>query len=381
MTTTTWVFAALNVYIYVGYGLLLYIIAQFVKRPLKKEPIEPSISLIIAAFNEETVIREKLRNVLELDYPADKLEVIVVADGSDDRTAQIASSFADRGVKMLYNAERQGKSHALNRGVRRATGDILVFSDANAYYVKGALRKLVRNFADPAVGVVSGSKTVAGDDLDASQVALSENTYWKYETSLKKLESSIHSSVGVVGEMLAMRRNQYRPIPADIINDDAYLAFQSMRDGLRVIYEPEAISYERPSMTTQDDVLRRQRMNAGRYQLLFRPKAVWPLTSPLALFMIFSHKFMRLLLPFFMLACLLFNGLAVFYGNGGVALKLLLAGQVTVYSVAMLGIVGLENKATRIASYIVVSNAAAVGGLVSYLRGRQTVLWEKAQRA
>jgi len=369
----------LCVYVYVGYPVVLWGLSKLYKNPVQTGDSLPTLSLIIAAYNESAVIGQKIENSLALDYPADKLEIMVVADGSSDDTAEQARYYADRGVVVLHEPERRGKSAALNRGVGLAKGELLVFSDANAYYDVGALKALARNFHDARVGCVSGRKTVVKGE---SAVGDSEGLYWKYESFIKKRESALHSATGVVGEMTALRRALFTPIPSHIINDDAYLAFQALARGYRVLYEPAAFSWERPSVSARDEVIRRQRINAGRYQLLF--EGSWLKAPPLVLFMLVSHKFFRLALPFFMLGAWLGNLALLLTPDAPAWAWALMTGQAAFYGLAALGalldVLGLKAKLPKLATFVVTSNWAALQGLLRYLRGKQSVLWEKATR-
>ena len=365
-------------YAYVGYPLLLMVLARLFARPVRFSAELPSISLIIAAFNEEVLIRDKIINSLALDYPKELLEIIFVTDGSDDKTPEIVASFSE--LTLLHSAERRGKSNAINRAAAHATHDILVFSDANAFYLPDTLRKIARNFGDPSVGGVSGSKTVR---KGTSAIAESEGAYWKYESMLKKLESKIASTTGVVGEMMAVRRSEFRPIPSQFINDDAYLAMALMREKRRVIYEPEAVCWEDSAETTHDETVRRQRITAGRFQLLFTPN-LWPWRDPLMLFLYWSHKFLRLLLGFIMIAALIGNLIVILGNQPPIFFQLTAIVQLLFYGLAAVGYWleqrGQKRKLPALAYYITSGNLATVGGLTRYLSGRQTVLWEKAQR-
>ncbi len=369
-------FIGLTLYVYVGYPLLIGLWAKLRAHPPKKHPHTPPVSLIIAAYNEASVITTKIENSLNLDYP--HLEIIVVTDGSSDNTPELARQY--EGITVLHSEERRGKSAAINRAVDHATGEILVFSDANAYYNPNAIRHLVDNFHDETVGCVSGRKTVL---QQGSTVGDSEGLYWKYESFIKVSESAAHSSTGVVGEMIALRKSLYRPIPQHIINDDAFLAVSIWQQGYRVLYEPQAISWETPSASVRDDVIRRQRINAGRYQLMFAPQ-LWLSAPLLVVFMLLSHKFSRLLLPFFMLGALCFNLLLLAFPPIPWWLQLSLVGQLLVYGIAILGgiaeKIGIKNKGLRLAYYLVSSNGAALQGFFRFMRGKQTVLWEKANR-
>lgn len=371
-------FMVLTVYIYLGYPLWIGLLARILRNKPDKQPYTPPVSLIVAAYNEAVVIGQKIENSLALDYPA--LEIIIVTDGSSDDTPEVARTFEAQGVKVLHSPERRGKSAAINRALEQATGEIIVFSDANAFYYEDAIQQLTANFHDPKVGCVSGRKTVVQQD---STVGESEGLYWKYESFIKKSESAVHSSTGVVGEMLALRRSLYTPIPAQIINDDAFLAFSIWKQGYRVLYEAQAVSWETPSASVQDDIIRRQRINAGRYQLMFLPR-LWLGSPPMVVFMLISHKFSRLLLPFFMLGALLCNLMLLLFPPMPLLLQITLAGQFVAYGLAFLGWLaergGFKNKILRLAYFLVSSNGAALQGFVRFVRGKQTVLWEKAAR-
>lgn len=375
-----WLSIVLVVYVYIGYPALLWLLARFIHRPVRKGPGLQSVSLIIAAYNEEKVIEQKLLNSLELDYPQDLLQIIVVADGSSDQTQSIAERYENDRVLVLHTPERRGKCAAMNRAAEIATGDILVFSDANAFYYPNAIRELMANFADSEVGCVSGSKTVKAA---ASDLGKSEGAYWKYEAGIKKLESKLHSTIAVVGEMLALRRNLYTPIPEYIISDDAFLANCVLKLGKRVIYEPAAVSWETPVTRMSDEVVRRQRISAARYRLLL-DRSNWYWRNPLVLFMQFSHKFLRLMLPLLMLSALVFSLVAVVFFSGDLWLSLALIGQLCVYALAFVGYYaekfGRKLPIVGVIYYIVSGNWASILGLIRYMTGRQSVAWERVQR-
>lgn len=378
----TLLFIALTIYVYVGYYIVLVLLNKVLPSHTKPE-IEtlPSVTLIIAAFNEADVIRKKLENCRELNYPKDKLQVMVVADGSSDDTPDVAREFEDDGVLVLFSPERRGKSAALNRGLKQATGDILVLSDANAYYLPDAIKNLVVHYADEKVGCVSGRKTVRDSE---SQIAESEGLYWRFESSLKKLETKTGSTVGVVGEMNSLRRSLFEPIPEHVINDDAYLALRILSAGYRVVYEPEAVSWETSAATTADEVKRRQRINAGRYQQMF-DFGLWTSMPLFNMFKLISHKFFRLLLPFFMIGAFVFNTIILFLPDRPFYMLILWGLQFLAYDSALIGYIleksGKKNKLFSAVYYIVSSNIAALRGFVRFVTGQQTVLWEKANRS
>jgi cellulose synthase/poly-beta-1,6-N-acetylglucosamine synthase-like glycosyltransferase len=363
-----------------GYPLLLWSLARSRPRPVKQAPIEPAVSLIILAYNEETVIADKIKNSLDLKYPRERLEIIVVTDGSEDATPGIVEKFRPEGVTLLHSPERKGKGAAINRGVQAASGDILVFSDANAIYSADTIEKLARNFNDPEVGAVSGRKTVVQTQAAITQ---SEGFYWRYESAIKRMESLISSTVGVVGEMMSIRRELFRPIPPSVINDDFCLMHTVLRQGYRVIYEPDAVCWEVSAQNMKDENVRRRRINAGRFQVLFRPD-LWPWNQPLVLFQLISHKFLRLLLPQFMLGAWLGNLAVLAMPSPPGAMVWLFIAQCLFYGCALLGWLG-ERKGRRwkipaIVYYITSGALTSLDGLTRYLTGKQTVLWEKARR-
>lgn len=389
-----WLCAGLIFYAYLGYPLLAALLARFRPR-LPKYTLSdaelPTVTLIIAAYNEQAVIARKLENALALDYPRERLQIMVAADGSDDNTVSIVQSFAERGVALSYTSERAGKMAAINRAVAHATGEIVVFSDANNLYEAGGLKALVAPFCDPSVGATSGAKIIQRGD---GVLGESEGLYWKYESLIKQQENRLGSTTGVVGEMLAIRRALFEPAPAWVINDDFYLAMQVIRKGFRVLYVPEARSYERVSPTAQDEMTRRARIVAGRYGMIANPRETLPLNRPLVAWQVISHKYMRALVPLAMIGALLANLLAlVFVPSSGRSGLLRLAPpfawivftlQVLFYAAAWVGgrvgKRGVLGKILYIPAFLVNSNLAALAGLVRFLSGRQKAAWQRVAR-
>jgi cellulose synthase/poly-beta-1,6-N-acetylglucosamine synthase-like glycosyltransferase len=237
--------AGVIVYTFVGYPAIMALLARLRPRPPRADAgFVPRVSLIIAAHNEGEVIDGKLINTATLDYPADRLEVIVAADGSDDSTVDRAASFP--GTKVLFDPQRRGKLAAIMRAAGDASGDVLVFSDANNHYSRDALRELVAPMADASVGVVTGRKQIAGDDRALGQA---EGMYWRYESKLKEWESAAGSVSAVAGEILAFRREALYPPPAGMLTEDFVQAMLAATEGWRVVYAPSALSVERASAT------------------------------------------------------------------------------------------------------------------------------------
>jgi cellulose synthase/poly-beta-1,6-N-acetylglucosamine synthase-like glycosyltransferase len=386
-----WVCVALILYTYAGYPLLLALLAHLRPKPSFEPTYTPTVTLLIAAYNEQAVIARKLDNSLALDYPADRLQIVVAADGSDDQTREIVQRYRERGVLLSYRTERQGKMAAINHAMRLATGEIIVFSDANNLYAPDTLRRLAAPFALGRVGAVSGAKRIVADE-DA--LSASEGLYWKYESFIKQQESRLGTCIGSPGEVFALRRNLFDPPPAQIINDDFYMAMQVVRKGYRVLYIPEARSYERASASAQDEITRRARIVAGRYQAMTYAGRFLTLRNPVAAWQVISHKFLRPLVPLGMAGALIANALAVILPPPAGPLRLLrlappynwglLTLQGLFYLAAWFGSAfkpgGMIGKALYLPTFLVNSNMAAVIGLYRHLTGRQTVLWERVAR-
>jgi poly-beta-1,6-N-acetyl-D-glucosamine synthase len=378
----TWFCIVGQGYHYLGYPALLFLLSRLSPRPPRRGSDHPPVSLVIAAYDEASVIREKLENSLWLDYP--RLQIVVVSDGSKDSTPSIVRSYRARGVVGLHQPERRGKAEAINRAGPYLTGEIIVFSDANALYRADAIQNLVRNFADPAVGCVTGRRTVECSRHERHPATASgESFYWRYESAVKELETLIASTMGVCGEMLAIRRPLVVPLPAGLINDDAYFALSILRKGYRVIYEPEAVCWEAPTRSMQDEIVRRQRITAGRYQLLFGLNW-WPWNRPAAVLMLISHKVLRLLLPFLMIGALLANAVLEAFFTVPAALHATLAAQLVFYGLAVLGLltqrIGRHWKIPAAAYYVLAGNLGSLRGFYRFLMGQQTALWQKATR-
>jgi poly-beta-1,6-N-acetyl-D-glucosamine synthase len=385
-----WLSIFIIAYTYVGYPVLLYLLAKIRKNPVEYQNSEPVVTLLIAAYNEENYIRRKLENSLALDYPAEKLQILVVADGSSDRTAEIVESFQDRHVELCYQPQRQGKLAAIDRAMAFARGDIVLFSDANNTYEPDTVKELVIPFSDPTVGGVSGAKHIIKDD-DA--LGKSEGMYWKYESFIKKQETRLGSCSGVSGEIFAIRRALYEPAPRFIINDDFYLAMRLLGRGYRIVYAPRARSFERVSFSKDDEIIRRKRINAGRYQALRHFRLIFPLNYPRLMWQVISHKVFRLLLPFAMIGAYLANLLALFPQlNGGRPSALWLTFpfnwiffilQSLFYVLALIGNLsaGKPGKLVYLPTFLVNSNIASFQGFLQFVRGSETALWEKVKRA
>lgn len=374
----------LIVYHYIGYPAAVAAASLLFGGKDAKGSGRPKVSLVIAAYNEEKVIAEKIRNSLELDYP--DLEIIVVADGSDDRTVERLSPFRDDGLIVLHDENRKGKAAALNRAAAAASGEILVFSDANAIYAPNAISALVSAFSQITVGAVSGCKLVSvrGSATGDAGFGKSESLYWRYENLIRQSESKLGSTVASVGEIFAIRRDVFRPIPMGVVNDDAYLTLDLLHRGMDVRYAPDAKSEELASLSVADERLRRRRISAGRWLLLSDLK-MWPLNRPWVLLALLSHKGLRLLMPFAFTAALFSNLALVLAGVGGSLAVILLLAQLAFYGASLAGRMveagrGTIWKGLRLCHFMVSSNISVMIGFRDWISGRQNALWSKAAR-
>lgn len=363
-----WASAALVVYAYVGYPLLLWILQAFFRKPVRKANVEPSVSLLISAYNEAAVIAAKVRNSLALDYPHDRLEIVIAADGCTDDTAQIVRNLARQEgqgrVRLLEFPENRGKVVCLNDAVPQLRGEIVVFSDASSMLAADSVRKLTANFADESVGAASGVYQVLNPD--AANLGRQEDLYWKYETFLKLQEAKLGTLTGAHGSLYAMRKSLYPFPPQGTINDDFVIPTSVLRRGFRIAYEPQAVAYEEAH--EMEGFGRRVRITAGNIAQLREVRAfLWP-PKPFVLICFLSHKAARLFVPLFMVAMAVANAFlwrVPFY-------KWLAIGQLAFYGLAILGaFLPLPSKVLRLPYYFCMINAAVFVWIFNRLTRRK----------
>ena len=365
---------ALIAYCYVGYPVVLATLSGLLGQSNRKSDITPKVSLIVAAYNEERDIATKISNALALDYPAEKLEIIVASDCSTDRTDEIARQFRDR-LTLFRMPRRLGKTAAQNRAVSISGGEILVFSDATTDYDASAIRKLVRNFADPSVGCVAG-RLVYRNGADAS-VGNGCISYWSYERILKYHESGLSSLIGVSGCMYAVRRISYAALAHDL-SSDFVIAAEMRLLALRTVYEPEAVCYEDTNDCRADEMRMRVRIIEQTITALSRYRELLdPRRHGLFAFQLLSHKVARYLVPWLLISALVANVAAA---KTTPALSTALIIQVGFYSSAvcslMLDKMRVGRKLLAIPSYFVLANIAAAIGLIKFLLGESHIVWE-----
>ena len=292
----------LTIYVYIGYPLLLAILDKMVQgNPVDKANITPTVSLIVSCYNERDVIEQKIYNCLNLDYPNEKLEILFISDGSDDGTDDVIRQYTSERISLIRQEGRLGKTSGLNLAVPMATGEIIVFSDANAMYKENAIRMLVRNFNDKAVGYVVGAALYKDDNKTAA--GTSENIYWQYEIYLKKIESKLHSVVGGDGAIYAIRKTLYENLDREDINDFVN-PLQIISKGYRGVFDEDAICYEQTAGNFEKEGKRKQRIVNRSFSALMKNKRVLnPLKYGFYSLELLSHKLLRWLIPFFIIFC------------------------------------------------------------------------------
>ena len=376
-----WISIASIGYSYFVYPLLLKLAARLFGQQTTETPDIPRdelpfVSMVIAAYREEAVILERLNNIALLDYPSDRLEVIIGVDGNEDMTGDVIRNFADPRVRLQQFPKRRGKASVLNDCVPEARGEIIVFSDANTNMSPDAILQLVKHFADPKVGGVCG-QLVLTDPETGKNV---DGVYWRYENFLKRTEAKIGGLLGVNGAIYALRRELYEPIPSHTIVDDFLIGMRVHLKGLRLVYEPNAQAFEETAPSIQGEYHRRTRIGAGNFQSL---QWLWPLLNPMrgaVSFSFFSHKLMRWLCPVFMLVALCCNIALVRESP----FEFLLAIQVAFYMCALIGWqlhAGQGwRKVVRISTMFVAMNVALFVGFFRWIATDLKGTWKRTER-
>ena len=372
--------AAMAVYAYVVYPLLLSGLTRIRSRPIAKGEHTPFISLVIPAHDEEAIIRQKLDNSLVLDYPRDRLEILVASDGSKDRTDAMVQEFANRGlVRFFAFPVRRGKAAILNEVISDARGHIVVFSDANVMYASDAIRKLVRGFSDPQVGCISGNVILVNDHTGFGD---GETAYYRLERFIQGRESRLGSIIGADGGMFALRRELFHPIDPRTVLDDFVISMNVATRGFRLTYEEEARGYELASVTIRDEFRRRKRIAGGIWQALIHGWGLPTWRNGFLFFAFLSHKIARWIAAFAMGVCLLTSGLL---SGAGTWWDVVFGVQVAAYATVTAGwwAVGHGWKIPtwlRVALYFVLSNAATVVGILHAMTREEPVMWPRGAR-
>ena len=378
MTTTLfWLCLAIVVYTYVGYGLILYLLVFIKRLAIKAKPLAditddclPEVTLMVCAYNEEDIISEKMSNTHSLDYPADRLHLVWVTDGSTDNTNSILSTYPD--VKIVFSPERRGKSAALKHGIKEVSTEIVMMTDANTMLNPEAIREIVRLMQDPKVGCVSGEKKVMAKS-DSDEAAQGEGLYWKYESALKRLDSELYSAMGAAGELCVIRRQLMTDIPDDTLLDDFVISMEIVRMGYKIAYTSKAFAMEYGSADLHEESKRKRRIAAGGLQSSWRLRSLMnPLRHPVVAFQFVSHRVLRwTITPVCLLALIPLNTILVLSGEG-IIYTIIWILQILFYASALAGM--------RISKYFVFMNLNVFRGM-EYLLNNTSGTWEKAKRA
>ena len=377
MATLFWLCLAIVVYTYVGYGIVLYLLV-FVKRlATKAKPLAditddrlPEVTLMVCAYNEEDIIAEKMDNTRRLDYPSDRLHLVWVTDGSNDNTNVLLSAYPE--VKVIYSPERRGKAAALKHGIKEIDTEIVMMTDANTMLNPEAVREMARLMQDPKVGCVSGEKKVMARS-DSDEAAQGEGLYWKYESTLKRLDSELYSAMGAAGELCVIRRQLMTDIPDDTLLDDFIISMEIVKKGYKIAYTSNAYAMEYGSADLHEESKRKRRIAAGGLQSCWRLRSLMnPLRHPVVAFQFVSHRVLRwTITPVCLFALVPLNTLLVLSGEG-IVYTIIWILQILFYASAAAGV--------RISKYFIFMNLNVFRGM-AYLFNNSTGMWEKAKRA
>jgi cellulose synthase/poly-beta-1,6-N-acetylglucosamine synthase-like glycosyltransferase len=389
-----WILFFIVFYTFAGYAILVAILLLFKKLFYSKKSFPeigieefPQVCMFVTAFNEADYVDMKVKNMMELDYPAEKMQILWITDGSDDGTPEIIGKYPNMEVHHLQ--DRKGKIHAMNRGIQFVNAPIVIFSDSNTILCRDAVKIIVNTFSDPKVGCIAGEKRVLSKDSD-NAAGSGENLYWKFESWVKRMDSDLNSAVGAVGELFAIRTNLFELVENDTILDDFIISLRIAEKGFRIAYTPDAYAIETASVSVAEELKRKVRIAAGGLQTIMRLKGLLnPFRHGLLSIQYISHKVLRWTIAPIALFCLplvnffilpeeleirTFNFFSYFFYL-----------QVFMYLLALLGWM-LEQRKIRfkllfIPYYFTAMNYASLRGWVRFLKGKQSVNWEKSQRA
>jgi poly-beta-1,6-N-acetyl-D-glucosamine synthase len=387
-----WLLIFIVFYAYVGYGILLFLLIKIKRltKPLNLREskirnflFEPEVTFIVAAFNEERWIEDKIKNSLALDYPKDKIHFFFVTDGSDDSTPDLIRHFPKNGfdIQIFHQPERKGKIAAVERIMPFVKTPITVFTDANTDLNPEAIKNIVKYYQNPKVGAVAGEKRVT---MSGEASGAGEGIYWKYESLLKKWDAELYSAVGAAGELFSIRTDLYEPVSKDTLIEDFVMTLQIAMKGYTIAYAPEAFAVEGQSADVKEELKRKIRISAGGLQAVGR---LSPLLNPfkygILTFQYISHRVLRwtlapLALPFIFILNILLAKESTFY-------TYILYAQIFFYATALLGWIfeqlKMKVKAFYVPYYFCVMNYSVYRGFFRLIAGKQSVIWEKSKRA
>lgn len=382
-----WIVFGIIFYTYLGYGIVLFILLKIKRLFKRKQNIVlqenelPNVTLLIAAYNEEDYVKQKVENTRSLNYPPHKLHQMWVTDGSNDKTPVLLAEYKD--IIVLHKPERAGKIAAMNRAVKFVDTPIVVFSDANTLLGKDSIRRIAEMFADPKVGCVSGEKRIFNADTEAASAA-GEGMYWKYESTLKRWDAELYSAVGAAGELFAIRTELFNEVEPDTLLDDFIISLRVAMRGYKIDYDPDAYAIETASANVKEELKRKIRIAAGGIQSVIR---LYPLLNifkyGILSFQYISHRVLRwTITPLALVALLILNAILIPLSDFYFTIFVL---QLIFYFSALLGWV-LENKKLKvkilfIPYYFFIMNYAVFMGFGRFIKKSQSVNWERAKRA
>jgi len=377
-----WISFAGILYTYVGYPIGIWVLGSVARQRVSRRAITPRVSVVVPCHNEEANVEARIKNIEASDYPAGQLEIILVSDGSTDRTVEAATSAGSPRTRVLATTERKGKAAALNTAIREATGEVIVFADARQRFAPRAIRQLVANFADSTVGAVTGELILTCET--GSRLGDAQAIYWKYEKWIRNNESNFDSSIGVTGAIYAIRKRLWQPLPDSTILDDVYTPMQIACGGYRVVFERDALAYDHADSTSRREFSRKARTLTGNYQLCqLMPRLLAPTYRLIIQF--YSHKLMRLIAPILLVLCFSSNaGISISQSAGSRSFLYdgLLLAQAGFYVLVAAGWVLSGQvrgfRMARAAYAFSLMNAAAVVGLL-YFIARKRDVWTRSE--
>ena len=377
-----WTCLGILFFCYIGYGLLLGLMNLFISRnKVNKHDVIP-VTLIISAYNESEILLQKIRNTLDINYPAELLKVIVITDGSSDETPAMLSGYPF--IQHLHQDERRGKMAAIKRAMREVNTPVVIFSDANTMLNPECIHKIIRHYHDPGVGGVAGEKKIITDKISA--VGQAEGIYWKYESLMKKLDASFNTVVGAAGELFSIRTSLFKSPDDEIILDDFFISMEVCLQGYKIAYEPGAFATEYPSASIFEEEKRKIRISAGAYQSIqFLRPALNCIKFPLLAFQFISRRLIRWLFsPFLLVGVFSFNLVIVNNIQGFGFYSWTMIAQCLFYLLAFMGWLMIRKEKPAgwlsVPFYFVFMNYCQLRGLILFLQRKQTVLWEKSIR-
>lgn len=391
---TFWILFFIVGYTYVGYALVIWMLVQIKRIIVGKHTPQtisnqnlPDVCLFVTAYNEEDVVEQKVENSFSLKYPKKKIQYLWMTDGSTDRTTKLLNKYPE--IQVEHIPERQGKIHAMNRGMQFVKAPIVIFSDSNTLLCEQSILEIVRQFENPRTGCVAGEKRIFENQEDVAATS-GESFYWKLESFIKRMDAELNSAVGAAGELFAIRTNLYQQVESDTLLDDFIISLRIAGKGYRIAYSPNAYATETGSVSVKEELKRKTRIAAGGIQSIFRlPNLLNPLHSGWLSFQYFSHKFLRwTLAPFALLFIFLINLIILLEQHAFESANfyaVFFCFQLFMYFIACIGWL-FENRKIRfklffIPYYFVAMNYASIKGIIRYIKGQQSVVWEKSKRA